>query len=306
MLHIFILMPGSKKQQFSCSNPTEEITLFFRVHLILMSLAHWNSFSLFKNHPIHQQGLLPPTNNQHICSAASPCWLCGGKVPKVDVKHVKCYLPYLLGHWIFMRLDTGVSLQPAVQRTSSSPLQSSNKLDPPTCNCFHPSQRSSFTSHLRLFSNKALISPEADNRFLFQFARGAVQPLPLWGAPGRVGEGTLRRRGGMREAVTPCSCSAVMPIYPPWHHRGHALTSAGISPPLFTLTHAFPLCSEETAPNSLCITRAFREAPVAAQPRLDCRDCCLAVPPSCGVGSDSLSMAAEIAVVVSLNICFLC
>jgi len=37
------------------------------------------------------------------------------KVPKVGVKHVKCYLPYLLGHWIFMGLDTG-----AAQTTSSS------------------------------------------------------------------------------------------------------------------------------------------------------------------------------------------
>ena len=65
-----------------------------------------------------------------------------------------------------MGLDTGVSLQPAVQRTS----RESNKLDLSTCNSFHPSQRSSSLSHQRLFSNKVLISPEADNRFLFQFA----------------------------------------------------------------------------------------------------------------------------------------
>ncbi|KAM7370702.1 hypothetical protein PAMP_010228 [Pampus punctatissimus] len=50
---------------------------------------------------------------------------------------------------------------------------------------------------------------------------------------------------------------------------------------LFTLTHAFPLCSEKTAPNSLCITRAFREAPIAAQPRLDWRDSCLAASAIC-------------------------
>lgn len=46
--------------------------------------------------------------------------------------------------------------------------------------------------------------------------------------------------------------------------------------PLFTLTHSLPFYFEEAAPNSLCITRDFEEAPVAAWFRLDCRDCCLA------------------------------
>lgn len=224
-----------------------------------MSLAHWNSFSLFENHPIHQQGSLPPTNNRHICSAASPCWLCGGKVPKVDVKHVKCYPPYLLGHWIFMRLDTGVSLQPAVQRTSSSLYshQTSLILWHAAPSILHT--RPLLASHLRLFSNKG-----------GDFAR-SWQPLPgsickaepccssLRDALGRVSEGTpRRRRGGMREAITLCSCSAVMPIYSPWHHRGHALTSAGISPPSpLSLMRFLSPPKGETAPNSLCITRAF-------------------------------------------------
>lgn len=50
----------------------------------------------------------------------------------------------------------------------------------------------------------------------------------------------------------------------------------------------------------------FGRPPVAAWSRLDCRDC-LAVLLSCGVGSGCLSMAAEIAEVVSLHtgICFL-
>lgn len=100
-------------------------------------------------------------------------------------------------------------------------------------------------------------------------------------------------------------CSALMPIYSPWHLWGHALTSAGISTPSLLSLMRFP--SAQRKPHQIpCALQELSGGPVAAQPRLDCRDCCLAAPASCGVGSDSLSVAAEIAAVVSLNIRFLC
>lgn len=307
MLHVFILIPFSEKQPFINLKPTEEIWLFFQVQVMLMSLAYWNSFSLLEYHPINQQGLLPPTNNQHICSAASPCWLCRGKVPKVDVKHVKCYLPHLLGHWIFMGLDTSVSLQPAVQRT-----------------------RSSLCSHqtcliLRHATPSILRNPLSYEIFICFLIRWWFHPKLtiiscsnlhgvwgelccslFWGSLGRISEGTPQRGKGRsgESGYNPMFCSHAH-LLPPYTSRDVLWPLQG-SRSLFTLTHAFPLCSEETAPNSMCITRAFQEAPVAARPGLDWRDCCLAASASCGVGSDSLSMAAEIAVVVSLNIRFLC
>lgn len=88
--------------------------------LILGLLSHYAPFSLFGKHPLHQQDMFPPTNSQHICSAAPPCWLYSKKVPRVDVEHVKCYLPHLLGRWIFMGLYAGDTLQAAVQTASSS------------------------------------------------------------------------------------------------------------------------------------------------------------------------------------------
>lgn len=54
---------------------------------------------------------------------------------------------------------------------------------------------------------------------------------------------------------------------------------------LFTLTHAFPPHSEETAPKFHVHYKSFSRGPrLPARPRLDCRDCCLAAPGSCGVG----------------------
>ncbi|TNN83810.1 hypothetical protein EYF80_005986 [Liparis tanakae] len=58
---------------------------------------------------------------------------------------------------------------------------------------------------------------------------------------------------------------------------------------LFTLAHAFPLCSEKNRTKFLVRYKSFSggrgwKALVAARPRLDCRDCRLAAGPSCGVG----------------------
>lgn len=293
-------MPVSKKQHFSNSNPTEEIRLFFQVQLILMLLAHWNSFSLFKNHPIHQQGLLPPTNNQHICSAASPCWLCRGKVPKVDVKHVKCYLPYLPGHWIFMSLDTGVSLQPAVQRTSSSLYSRrtswSLRHAAPSILPRDPLSRHIYVCFLiRWWFRPKLTIASCSNLC----TRGAAALLALR----RSGTSLRSHPAKKREGITPCS--ALMPIYFPWHLRGHALTSAGILPPSSPSLMRFLSAPRKTAPNSLCITRAFRRpGRRSASSRLPWLLFGSAAELRCG--SDSLRMAAEFAVVVSLNICFLC
>lgn len=165
----------------------------------------------------------------------------------------------------------------------------------------------SFTSHLSLFSNKVVISPEADTRFLFQFVwhvSGAVLLLR------RSGDESVKapceeekEAGGRRAGITPCS--AVIPIYSPWHLRGHALTSAGISLPLCAHSCVFSVLRGNSTKFHVHY-KSFQEAPVTAWSHLDCRDCCLAVLPSCGVGSDSVSMAVEFAVVVSLNLCFLC
>lgn len=174
-----------------------------------------------------------------------------------------------------------------------------------TRNSFHPSQRSSFTSHLRLFSNKEVISPGADNRFLVQFASGAVLLLSLRrsGSSQRRHPAKKRRdERGYNPVFLFCSHAHLLPLTPPGTRSDLCRDLAS----LFTLTHAFPLCSEGKPHQIPCALQELSGGPVAAQPRLDCRDCCLAAPPSCGVGSDSLSMAAEIAVVVSLNICFLC
>lgn len=172
--------------------------------------------------------------------------------------------------------------------------------------------KSTFSSHRRLFSNRVAISPEADNRFPFPIC------VPCAGSHAEaLGDESvkapLRRRkkeGGVRGAGIAPRVLQSCPFTPPdasedtlWPLRG--------SRSLFTLAHAFPLCSKENRTEFLVRYKCFsgggkKKALVAARPRLDCRDCCLAAGPSCGVGSDSLSMTAENAAVVSLNICFLC
>lgn len=116
-----------------------------------MSLAHWNSFLLLKknNHPIHQRGdRCRPQTRRHICSAASPCWLLsrgGGRCQRWMLNMSSAICLIYLCRWIFMRFDTGVSLQPAVQRQPAwATLRSSHEL-PPT------SQRCSSTSHFSFF-----------------------------------------------------------------------------------------------------------------------------------------------------------
>lgn len=72
------------------------------------------------------------------------------QVPKVDVKHVKCYLPHLLGRWIFMSLSTSVSFPDNRRR----PPESSNRLEPLTCYCRHPSRSSLHKTYLFVFRTR--------------------------------------------------------------------------------------------------------------------------------------------------------
>lgn len=128
--------------------------------------------------------------------------------------------------------------------------------------------------------------------------------LSLWGARDESVKAPCEEEVGEESGYNPV-CSALMPIYSPWHLWGHALTSAGISTP--SLPSLMRFLSAQRKPHQIpCALQELSGGPLAAQPRLDCRDCCLAAPASCGVGSDSLGVAAEIAAVVSLNICFLC
>lgn len=64
---------------------------------------------------------------------------------------------------------------------------------------------------------------------------------------------------GRRAGITPvlCSHAHLLPLTPPGMRSDLCRDLA----PLFTRAHAFPLRSEETAPNSMCITRAFSGRP---------------------------------------------
>lgn len=140
--------------------------------------------------------------------------------------------------------------------------------------------------------NKVVIVPGADNHFLFQFVWHASRAVLLFALrclgtsqSGHPTKTTREKEGGRRASIT--LCTAVMPIYSPWHLQGHALTSAGISPPLYSHSCVSPpLWGNRT--KFLVHYKSFREAPVDAWPRLDCRDCCSAALPSRGAGSDSL------------------
>lgn len=144
-----------------------------------MSLAHWNSFLLLKknNHPIHQRGdRCRPQTRRHICSAASPCWLLsrgGGEVPKVDVKHVKCYLPYLL---VPLNIhEAWYWCQPSASRVETTGMSHSAVVTRA------PSDIPEMLVHVTFFVcflSRWWFAPEANNHFLFQFVcvgwRGGV------------------------------------------------------------------------------------------------------------------------------------
>lgn len=178
---------------------------------------------------------------------------CRGKVPEVDIRHVKCYPPYLFGRWIFMSLDTGVSLQPAVQPAAA--LQSSNRPDPST------SFQLSFSQTSPIFLRVTFLT-----RWWFCLERGAMLLLDL-------------RCCGTSQLKHPVKKTRKRSGYNPMFHT-HAhllpLTPLGTRSDLcrdpdsrFALAHAFPFCSEETAPNSMRITRAFgRPSRCSASSRL--------------------------------------
>lgn len=126
--------------------------------------------------------------------------------------------------------------------------------------------------------------------------------LSLWDKSGKApcneekerGEG--RGEGGREKGRgNPMFCShAHLLLLTP---LGYALTSAGISL-LLTLTHAFPLPPRK--PHQIpCALQELLGGPIAAWPCLDWRDCCLAALLGCGVGLNSLSTTAQIAVAVS-------
>lgn len=207
----------------------------------------------------------------------------------MDVKHVKCYLPYLLGHWIFMSLDTGVSLQPAMQRTSSSLNSPQTSLIPPHAapSILVSSQRPSFMSHLRLFSNKVVILPEADNCFLFQLARKGHRAASRSGTSHWRHPVKKKRREESDYNPVFCSHAHLVPLTPPGTRSDlcRDLTPSSLSLMRFL--------SAPWKPHQIpCALQQHSGGPIAAWPRLDCRDC-LAALPSCGVGLDTLSMAVE-------------
>lgn len=193
-----------------------------------------------------------------------------------------------------MCLYTGVSLQPAVQTTSSRLYSHQTSTIPVS------SERSSLTLSFFCFLDffyrwkiRWWLCPELTTISCSNLCgmRAELCCFSLWGAWGRVRVGTPRRRrgrrreGGRRASIT--LCTAVMPVYSPWHLQGHALTSAGISPPLYSHSCVSPpLWGNRT--KFLVHYKSFREAPVDAWPRLDCHDCCSAALPSRGAGSDSL------------------
>lgn len=117
-----------------------------------------------------------------------------------------------------------------------------------------------FSRHIYVcFLIKEAISPGADNRFLVQFASGAVLLLSLRhsGLSQRRHPAKKKKRRderGYNPVFLFCSHAHLLPLTPPGTRSDLCRDLASLS----TLTHAFPLCSEgETAPNSLCITRAF-------------------------------------------------
>ena len=217
-----------------------------------------------------------PQTTRQICSAASPCWLCGGKVPKVDVKHVKCYLPHLLGHWIFMGPDTGVSLQPAERQRTSSRLRRGwppRHAAPPLS---ESSQRSSLSRHLYvLFSDEVVVSSPPPPELTIvsgsnlRGMRGALCGSKAFGdeslrAPreeekgGGVGGGGGRHTLGITSFFKQ-SCSFTPP--PPPDTSGDALWPLQGSRSLLTCTPRFPHRNQGSKPNSSCGAGAFREAP---------------------------------------------
>lgn len=75
------------------------------------------------------------------------------------------------------------------------------------------------------------------------------------------------------------------PNPPPRHLWRHALTSAGISAPSSLSLMRFRLARRKPHRKFHVHYKSFSGGPrLPARPRLDCRDCCLAAPGSCGVG----------------------
>lgn len=121
----------------------------------------------------------------------------------------------------------------------------------------------SFTSHLGWFSNKVVVSPRSrHSRFLFQFVwhvSGTVLLLRRSGdESAKAPREEAKEEGGRRAGITPCP--AVMPIYSPWHLRGHALTSAGIPLPLCARSCVFSALRGNSTIFHVHY-KSFREAP---------------------------------------------
>lgn len=223
-------MPDSRKKSSSVTQiPLRKSCCFPQVHLILMSVAHWNLLSLFKNHSIHQRGLPPPTNKQHLHSAASPAaegrgcqrWM-------LDMSSAICRI-YLVTEYSWALKLVSAFSQPCNQQQLYCHQTGLILRHPSSC---------PFPKHplfCFVFFNKVVL--------LALRRCGTTQ----WKRP-------VKKRGKR---------SGYNPMF-----RTHAhllpLTPLGTRSDLcrdpdsrFALAHAFPFCSEETAPNSMRITRAF-------------------------------------------------
>ena len=211
-----------------------------------MSLAHWNSFFfVIKKTPSNSSAgdHCRPQTSRHICSAASPCWLLsrrgwgGGRCQRWMLNMSSAICLIYLCHWIFMRPDTGVSLQPAVQRkpgVSHSAVITRAPSDVPeilVCVTFFV-----------CFLIRWWFALEANNRFLFQFVcvvrRGGVvlsRSEALWDESAKA---PCDKEGGRRAGITPlfCSHAHLLPLTPPGTRSDLCRDLAS----LFTLTHAFP------------------------------------------------------------------
>lgn len=119
--------------------------------------------------------------------------------------------------------------------------------------------------------------------------------------------GTSQRRhpamkAGGRAGITPlfCSHAHLLPLTPPGTRSDLCRDLAS----LFTLTHAFPSLLRGNRTKFLVHYKSFSGRP--GRRSASSRLLFGSTAELCGAGSDSLSVAAEIAAVVSLNICFLC
>lgn len=108
--------------------------------------------------------------------------------------------------------------------------------------------------------------------------------------------------GGRRAGITPlfCSHAHLLPLTPPGTRSDLCRDLAS----LFTLTHAFPSLLRGNRTKFLVHYKSFSGRP--GRRSASSRLLFGSAAELCGAGSDSLSVAAEIAAVVSLNICFLC